>query len=213
MTKKALIIFDMDGTLIDSSEDITISVNFVRSNFGLFPLSKDEVVDIINSDRNLFAYRLYNIKEYTPEHRKLFESHYYEQCIKNTYLYDGIKEMIQKLQSLGFYLSVATNAYTKFAEKMLSHLEIDRFFLNIVGACKVKKPKPDPDMIFHIIERSPTVDRVVMVGDNHTDLYAAINANIEMVFANWGFGKIDNLDMVNYIAKEPADLIYYLLSK
>ncbi len=207
-----LIIFDMDGTLIDSSEDITISVNFVRENFGLPPLAKDDIVDIINGDRSKLAYGLYGVKDYTPEHRKLFESHYFEQCVKNTYLYDGVLELLEYLHDNGFKLSVATNAYTKFAERMLSHLGVDRYFSNIVGACKVGKAKPDPDMIFHIIEQTPSVERVVMVGDNHTDVYAALNANVEMVFAGWGFGKIESYDKVNFIAHKPSDLLTYLVN-
>ncbi|MGC8768789.1 HAD family hydrolase [Calditerrivibrio sp.] len=208
---KDIIIFDMDGTLIDSSEDITISVNFVRSNFGLPPLTKTEVVDIINGDRNRLAYGLYGIEEYTPQHRNLFESHYFDQCIKNTHLYEGILDLLEELKRFNFQLSVATNAYTKFAERMLSHLKIDQYFSNIVGACKVKKGKPDPDMIFYILNNSKPVRRVIMVGDNHTDLYAAKNANIEMVFANWGFGKIEDIHNVDFIAKNPMDILNYIL--
>lgn len=208
--RKKLIIFDMDGTLIDSSEDITISVNFVRENFGLPPLNKDDVVNIINGDRSKLPFGLYGIPEYTSKHRELFETHYFEQCIKNTYLYDGVLDLLEVLYQDGFELSVATNAYTKFAERMLSHLGVDKYFTNIVGACKVGKAKPDPAMIFHIIDQTAPVERVIMVGDNHTDVYAAMNANIEMVFAGWGFGKIEEFDKVHYIAEKPFDLLKYL---
>lgn len=207
---KGLLIFDMDGTLIDSSIDITISVNYVRENFGLPPLSVDNVVSIINGKREDLPYKLYNVETYTSEHRRIFESHYIEQCIKNTYVYNGVKEVLEELVSSGYRLAVATNAYTKFAERMLSHLNINKLFNVIVGACKVKSPKPSPDMIYHIINQAENAERVVMIGDNHTDIYAAKNANIEMVFANWGFGEITNQSDVNFIANSPMDLINYL---
>ncbi|MCA1927682.1 MAG: HAD-IA family hydrolase [Calditerrivibrio sp.] len=207
---KGLLIFDMDGTLIDSSIDITISVNYVRKSFGLPPLSVDNVVSIINGKREELPYNLYHVETYTPEHRRIFEAHYIEQCTKNTYVYDGVKEALHRLISSGYQLAVATNAYTKFAERMLAHLNIDNFFNLIVGACKVKNPKPSPDMIHHIVKQVENVERVVMIGDNHTDVYAAKNANIEMVFANWGFGEVTDYSDVHFIAKHPLEIIDYL---
>ncbi|MCX8084120.1 MAG: HAD-IA family hydrolase [Calditerrivibrio sp.] len=209
--KDNLIIFDMDGTLIDSSEDITISVNHVRSHFGLPPLSKTSVVDVINGDRSKLAFGLYGIEEYTKEHRDIFETHYYEQCIKNTYLYDGIPDLLAKLKAKGFKMAVATNAYTKFAEKMLSHLGIDRYFVDIVGSCRVNRPKPEPDMIHHIMNNHNPLNRTVMVGDNHTDVFAALNAEIEMIFAGWGFGKISDYNKVHFVAKTPYDIYNFLV--
>ncbi|MEF3254395.1 MAG: HAD-IA family hydrolase [Deferribacterales bacterium] len=208
---KGLIIFDMDGTLIDSSVDITISVNYVRKHFGLPKLDIPTVVDIINGKREELAYNLYQVREYTSTHRKLFEEHYIEQCTKNTYVYKGVEELLKELKSLGYTLSVATNAYTKFAEKMLTHLNIDRYFDLIVGACKVEKPKPNPDMLFHIMGKFSNSSINIMVGDNHTDVYAAKNANIDMVFAGWGFGKIENYADVTFVAKTPYDMLNYIV--
>lgn len=208
--KKGLIIFDMDGTLVDSSIDITASVNYVRSHFGLPELDVNSVVNIINGDRYKLAFNLYEVETYTPKHRKLFEEHYLEQCVKNISLYDGIEELLSALKDLGYKLAVATNAFTQFAQKMLSHVNIDHYFDLIVGSCMVKNPKPSPDMIHYIIDKTREKAKVVMIGDNHTDIYAAKNAEIEIIFADWGFGKIDTYASIDLIASTPERILDYL---
>jgi len=208
--KKGLVIFDMDGTLVDSSIDITSSVNYVRNHFGLPELDVNSVVNIINGDRDKLAFNLYEVETYTPQHRELFETHYIEQCVKNISLYDGIEELLTILKGLGYKLAVATNAFTQFAQKMLCHVNIDHYFDLIVGSCMVKNPKPSPDMLYFIIDKINEKAKVVMIGDNHTDIYAAKNADIEIIFASWGFGKIDTHDSIDLIASTPKDILDYL---
>lgn len=138
-----VVIFDMDGTLLDSKKDITISINYVRAlNYNLPPLSEDAVVEAINmQDRNL-AQLFYETEVYLDEDRTIFESHYDLQCTRNVYLYDGIKEVLEHLVSSGIKISVATNAPTQFALRMLGHLGVKDLFDLIVGADMVSEPKP-----------------------------------------------------------------------
>lgn len=187
---KKIVIFDMDGTLIDSRKDITISVNYVRQvNHNLPPLSEEEVVSAINKKERNLAYIFYGTKTYEERDRELFEKHYHEQCIRHPYLYNGIEEVLRTLKENGVLMGVATNAPTKFAVRMLEHLGIANLFEKIVGADKAK-PKPDPDMIFQILNAcryEKGKDKAWMVGDNPKDIEVAQRSGIEAIYATWGF--------------------------
>jgi len=191
--KKMIIIFDMDGTLIDSSKDITTSINYVRRKKGMQPLMVGEVVNTINGNGNNLAKKFYDTDQYLSEDRETFEDHYTAQCTKNTKLYEGIFEIIGYIRSNNLLLSVATNAPTYFAKKMLNHLKVASYFTIIKGSEKNIKPKPEPDMILDILDYldyDETHDpKPVMIGDNQTDIDAAINAGIDAIHAGWGFGK------------------------
>ncbi len=210
MSKK-IVLFDMDGTLIDSSVDITASVNYVRENFyNIAPLSIKEVVDAINTPYLNLAYEFYGRDVYDSDAKAMFEEHYDSGCIKNISLYDGILELLDKLKDGGVLMSVATNAPTAFAKKMTSHLQIDNYFDKIIGADMVKNPKPHPDMLKLLLDNygyAPDSDKAWMVGDNIKDMHSARNAKIESIFVSWGFAEVDDYDYLSSHALELIDII------
>lgn len=181
----------MDGTLIDSKKDITVSINYVREkHYALVPLSEDYVVEVINMEVRNLPKLFYGTEIYEKQDMVAFEEHYYEQCVKNPYLYDGVLETLEQLKRQDVKLSVATNAPTKFSHRMLEHLGVAGMFDMIVGADAVKEPKPSPEMIHKILDAynyKHHQDRAWMVGDNSKDMLSAKNAGIEELFATWGF--------------------------
>lgn len=195
-----LVIFDMDGTLIDSQHDITASINHVRTQrYGLSPLTCSYVVESINREERNLAELFYETSLYEPDAKALFEAHYHEQCIRQLRLYEGVDALLGVLAKEGYKLGVATNAPSLFAHRMLAHLGVaDRFDL-IVGADMVDKPKPDAQMlelIFGHCGFEAGRHQGWMVGDNSKDMQAAKRAGIKSVFATWGFsseGKGDHL--------------------
>lgn len=183
-------IFDMDGTLINSAKDITISVNAVRAlNHQLDELDEDFVIEAINKEERNLAKLFYSTEVYEERDRILFEEHYHHQCIQNVYLYEGVKETLLMLNSDGVKISVATNAPTQFARKMLAKCGVLDLFDVVIGADKVKKSKPDKEMLEFILKNysyEPS-HKALMIGDNSKDMLAAKNAGIEGAFATWGF--------------------------
>jgi len=205
-------IFDMDGTLIDSKKDITISINHVRkTNHNLEPLSEDFVVEAINMEVRNLPKLFYETESYEHEDRVLFEEHYHVQCTQNPYLYDGVEKMLHDLKAHDVKLSVATNAPTKFAVEMLTYLNVAHLFDIIIGADKVSASKPDPQMLHQILSHynyNPSKDEAWMVGDNSKDMLCADNANIESVFVIWGFSSHSEYKIT---IKEPKELLSIIL--
>lgn len=202
-----IVIFDMDGTLINSSLDITLSINHVRLTcYSLEPLGEQFVIDAINAhDRNL-ASLFYQTQVYETKAKELFESHYYDQCIQNVHTYPQIKETLEHLQSSGCLMSVATNAPSIFAKRMLTYLGIAEYFSCIIGADNVKQAKPHPQMIELILDHhgyDVHSDQAWMIGDNSKDMQAARSANVGTIFAAWGFSDTGEGD---YIAFAPSEI-------
>ncbi|NPA73865.1 MAG: HAD-IIIA family hydrolase [Epsilonproteobacteria bacterium] len=190
--RKRVVIFDMDGTLIDSSVAITESINFVRLELGLSPFSVQTVTKLINMpDQDLPKLFYEDVKPYS-ECRKIFEKHYYQNCIDKSVIYSGVKEMLKDLDDSGFELFVATNAYEMFAKRMLKRFDIEKYFKIVLGSDSIGVRKPDPKVIRYILEKfDAKEDEAVLIGDSLKDEEAAKNAGIEYIFVDWGFGECE----------------------
>lgn len=204
----------MDGTLINSALDITISINYVRWHcYCLSPLSEQFIIDSINAHERNLAHLFYGTHVYEEKAKSLFEEHYRDQCIQNVYSYNEITETLSHLSSRGCLMSVATNAPSTFALLMLTHLGIAEYFSCILGADNVDHPKPHPQMIERILEHhdySKIDDRAWMVGDSSKDMQAAKSANINTIFAAWGFS---NKGEGDFIAYRPQDMKSIILEE
>lgn len=202
----------MDGTLLDSKKDITISINHVReAHYNLAPLSEEYVVEAINMEVRNLSQLFYETEIYHPKDRELFESHYELQCVKNVYLYEGVEEMLKSLVALDVKISVATNAPTQFALRMLEHLRVKNLFDVIIGADKVNNSKPSPEMLNHILSYynyDEKNHKAWMVGDNSKDILSAASAGIDSIFATWGFSPQSDAKTV---VKKPPEVLDIVL--
>jgi len=195
-----IVIFDMDGTLIDSQQDIACSINHVRAvNHALPPVESGLIVDWINRPVRNLPKLFYGTETYESRDRDLFETHYHEQCVQNPVLYPGIKETLEGLKGRGVRLAVATNAPSIFARRMIAHLDVERYFEHIVGPDIAGASKPDPAMLYRILGAAgyeAAKHRAWMVGDNSKDIDAARAAGITGVFSTWGFSPEGSGDIV-----------------
>ena len=204
-----LLIFDMDGTLLDTRIDITISINHVRRvNHGLPPLSEAQVVEYINRDERNLPMLFYGTESADPKDRELFHRHYQEQCTKNLKLFPGIREMLETLSQKSVTLAIATNASSHYARTMIRHLEIEHYFSSVVGADTTGHSKPDPAMLYAAM-RDVGFDekqghRGWLVGDSQKDMTAARNADIGALFAAWGYSHSQLSDAV---LKSPMEIV------
>ena len=182
-----LIMFDMDGTLIDSGTSITNTVNHVRENLGFERMEKNYILEKVNDPDINAAQFFYGTPDFTEEQKVLFEDHYNANCLKDLELYDGIKKLVDDLSS-DFTLAVATNANSTFARKMLDYVGIGSHFKTILGYDSVENAKPHPEMVYKILDtHNIQKQNAQLIGDSHKDIMAASNAGVDSVLVNWDF--------------------------
>jgi phosphoglycolate phosphatase len=160
--------------------------------YALEPLSMQYVIDAINAPKRNLSLMFYEQEYYEKRAQERFEAHYYEQCVQNVRLYEGVGALLESLKSSDVKLAVATNAPSVFAKRMLSHLNVADFFQPIVGADMVAFPKPHEEMLQMILRHydfKAHSDTAWMIGDNSKDMLSAANANIHSIFVTWGFSK------------------------
>jgi len=189
--KRQLLIFDLDGTLIDSRKDLATSVNLMRSHYGLPPLPIDSIIGFIGDGvRSLVARSLVgtglDVDEAVSVQRPIYRAHLHDE----TTLYDGVDEGLRKLHAAGHTLVVATNKPADATEIILVHFGIRPLFSRVYGGGSGLALKPDPEMVSDAMNITgfAAVD-TWMIGDNHTDLEAAHRAGVRSVFAGYGFGQ------------------------
>ena len=194
----SLIMFDMDGTLINSGYAITNTINYVRENLGLEKLERNFILEKVNDPNINSAEFFYGTKHFTQQQTKLFEEYYNIHCLTDLVVYDGISKLIDDL-SRDFTLAVATNANSDYAHKMLNHVGLGKYFSTIVGYDNVEKPKPHPEMVNKILNKhNIQKNNAQLIGDSHKDIMAATNAGVDSVLVNWGFSNHEK-DAINTV--------------
>ena len=187
------IIFDFDGTLIDSYEAIAESLNHVRSSFSLPPFLPEEVRPMVGHGLEQLISRAIGADR-VDEGVKLFRQSYAGICGHKTSILPQVKETLDTLDLRGYQMAIASNKPSYFARDILRALEFDHLFAEVLGPNDVQRPKPDPEMLEIIIMRiglSP--EEVVYVGDMPLDVEAGRRAGVAVYAVPTGSATRDDL--------------------
>ncbi|WP_281950904.1 phosphoglycolate phosphatase [Nitrosophilus kaiyonis] len=197
---KNIIIFDLDGTLIDSALDLADSVNFMLKKLNREPFSEDIIRSWIGNGAQILVKRaLCGKKDYENVDEKIFKEaleiflEYYEKNLTNrTTLYPDVKETLEILKEKDKKLSIATNKPTRFIEPILEYFDMKRYFDIYLGGDSVQRKKPDPQMLIKICDFFKVKNQnTLMVGDSINDKLAAKNANIDFLALTYGYNDED----------------------
>jgi phosphoglycolate phosphatase len=190
---KKAIIFDMDGTLVDSSVTIVNAINHVRKNLNLEPMKTELILEKVNDPHLNPAKFFYEVEDFTPQHEAWFSGYYTDNHEKELQLYSGIEELLKNLKSKGFKLAIATNAYRGSTIESLSHLKILDYFESLACYDDVGRGKPAPDMLEKNLEELKIEAKdAFFVGDSERDMLASKSANIDYLMINWGFSDYED---------------------
>ena len=208
---KKLIIFDMDGTLVNSSLTIANAINYVRQNLGFDPMEQADILKHVNDHTINPAQHFYHAKAFDTDHEKWFSEYYTKNHESELVLYDGIKALLHSLKDKGHALGVATNAYRGSTIESLTHLDVYDLFDSIACYDDVLQGKPHPDMLFKLLdELNITEEESIFIGDGPRDEMAAKEAKMDYIMVEWGF--TDHADAVRTVGELKnilLDELYY----
>lgn len=213
---KKLIIFDLDGTLLNTIEDLTDSVNFALDKFSMPKRTISEVRSFVGNGIAKLIERAVpknTNKEVENNVYKIFKEHYTNNCNNKTRPYDGILKLLENLKQNKILTGIVSNKNNE-AVKKLSDIYFSGVIDETRGFVEGSKTKPNPDSVNFIINKF-NIDKkdCLYVGDSDVDYYTAKNAEIDCIIVSWGFKdrdfleKLDNVIIVDSI-KELQEKIY-----
>ena len=185
-----LLVFDLDGTLVDSQRDLADAVNATRAWMGLEPLPPVTVAQYVGNGAPVLVQRALPDagKEDWSRGLKYFLEYYRDHMLDSTVLYPGVREALDQLHAERIPLAVLTNKPIRFSLQMLEGLGIDLHFFRVYGGNSFPEKKPDPaGLNALVVESGADRSRTIMVGDSAVDVDTARNAGVQACGVRWGF--------------------------
>ncbi len=210
MPRCHLIVFDLDGTLVDSSLDLAEATNHTLKHFGHPTKEVLQIARYVGDgarkliERALPEGAVLELDKALP----VFLDYYAENCTRNTRLYPEMDTLLHACA--GIPKAVATNKPKRFTDIILKKLGLEKEFIQVECADTVSKPKPDPEMLRKIIDaRNIAPMATFMLGDSSIDMKTGLAAGVVCVGATWGFRGREELERTgaHYLIDKPTDLI------
>jgi len=199
-----LVIFDLDGTLIDSSHDLANAVNATRAHLGLAPIENETVYSYVGNGAPVLIRKALG-PEYADEEvqsaLEYFLAYYREHMLDNTALYPGVREVLDEFRRAGLTMAVLTNKPVRFSQGIVDGLGLGAHFRRVYGGNSFEQKKPHPVGIETLMrELESARDRTMMVGDSAVDIRTARNAHVQACGVTYGF-------QPETLAGDPPDLL------
>lgn len=211
------VIFDLDGTLLNTLEDLANASNFALRSCGYNEHPIKDYIRFVGSGRYILMKRILpeedkNNEEAIEKVLKLFDEYYGEHMHDTTKPYDGIYELIKELKIKNIKLAVVSNKPDEFAGET-----VNRYFENDFEITYGQRPnhavKPDPKTVYEVMEYlNVTKEECIYVGDSDVDMKTAQNAGVKSIGVAWGFRGEEELKSAgaDYIIRTPQELVNLL---
>ncbi|WP_306145121.1 phosphoglycolate phosphatase [Roseibium sp. MMSF_3412] len=190
----SVLVFDLDGTLVSSMEDLVATLNVVLTSNGHSAVPQEKVVHMVGMGAKVLLQRGldYNEVSWTEEmvqplyHQ--FIDHYAANIAVHTRAFDGVVASLERFRSEGWKLAVCTNKAERLTLPLLAELDLAKYFDAVVGGDTFSVSKPNAEPVHGAIERAGgSIKGSVMIGDSGTDISAARNAGIPVVAVDFGY--------------------------
>ena len=186
-----LLIFDLDGTLIDSKLDLAHAVNATRAHMTMSPLDHERVYSYVGNGAPVLIRRALGEQATEGEVQEALEfflEYYREHYLDYTTLYPGVKETLDRLRAAGKRLAVLTNKPVRISRAILDGLGVGGHFFQVYGGNSFDFKKPNPIGVKALMqEAGVSADQTLMVGDSSVDIQTAVNAGIPSCGVTYGF--------------------------
>lgn len=185
-----LLVFDLDGTLVDSKQDLAASINAMRTEMGLSPLALELISTYVGNGVMLLVRRSLG-NQATPENVEkglaFFLGYYRRHMLDHTAPYPGVAEALEKLR--GHKMAVLTNKPVNFSREMIERLGFGPHFERVYGGNSFPQKKPDPMGLNQLMEDfQVSGEETLMIGDSDTDVLTGRNAGVLTCGVTYGFG-------------------------
>jgi len=203
---KELIIFDFDGTLINSIPDLTLAVNKMLSFYKLAPLTIEQVTPFIGNGAKPLVKRALEFAlekeslsiELLNEAFPIYFSAYKGVTCIDTFMYPGVLETLNDLKNKGYDMVICTNKPFNFIEPILEKLEMKDFFSLWIGEDSLTEKKPHATPLLHLANaKQCSLEKCIMIGDSKNDILAAQNANMESIGVSYGYNYNEQISDYN----------------
>ena len=213
-----LAVFDMDGTILNTLEDLAASTNYALKANGLPERTIDEVRRFVGNGIRLLIERAVPTdtdKKLTDKVFDTFKEYYKTHCAVKTRPYDGIKDVLLELRKAGCLTAVVSNK-ADFAVQDLCKDYFDNLFDFAIGEREGIKKKPAPDSVFEVLSKlNVEKDNAVYIGDSDVDFATSVNAGMDVIMVGWGFRDEEFLREkgAKRIIKQPSEILDIILEK
>ena len=202
---KEVIIFDLDGTLINSIPDLTLAINKTLSHYELQPLTIEQVTPFIGNGAKTLVQRSLEkaagkkvSADFLNEALNFFIPCYQSNVCEETYLYGGVFETLKYLDEKGYQLVICTNKPFPFVEPILNKLNIKAFFKTWIGEASLPEKKPQGTPLLYLAQQmNSSTEKCIMVGDSKNDILAAQNAGMQSIGLTYGYNYNENIEDYN----------------
>ncbi|MDR0398430.1 MAG: HAD-IA family hydrolase [Endomicrobium sp.] len=207
------LIYDLDGTLVDSLGDIASSVNSVREDNGLEHLSLKQIRSYLGSGINALISKAIPDKcEKFKQNVDGFKSYYKRRILDTTIMFSGVKEMLESLKDKK--KAILTNKNEGYAKEIVEKLEIADYFVEVWGGDTLDVRKPDPKTILELVKTTKSkLSKTVMIGDSTNDFLVAKAAGVQIIAVAYGYCDLDQIKAYrpDYIVKTPQEIANIVL--
>lgn len=183
-------IFDLDGTLLSTLEDLAASTNYALRKNGMPEHSIDEIRMFVGNGVKKLMQRAIPNGENNPKFEQtyaLFRQHYLDHDLDTTHPYEGIPELLAELKRRGKHLAIVSNKFYTATQELARHFFPDTIEVAI-GERETIKKKPAPDTVIEALKQlGVTAERAVYIGDSDVDIMTAKNCNLPCISVLWGF--------------------------
>lgn len=211
---KKLVIFDLDGTLLNTIDDLGTATNYALAQFGFPTHDIGQYPFMVGNGITRLIERALPPSNRTDEQvaalREKFLEYYGVHCTDLTVPYPGIPQLLDQLESMGVKVAVASNKYQEAVTKLIDHYFPTVSWVAVEGQKPDIPVKPDPSIVFEILSKCPTPKQdVLYVGDSGVDMETGRRACVTTVGVSWGFRPVDELTRYQamHIVDKPMQII------
>jgi phosphoglycolate phosphatase len=194
MLRYRAVLFDLDGTLVDSYAALADAVNYARRKHGRDELTEQQIRSFVGEGLEKLLQRAFESTEVPHDVVDAFERRYDEICCTGSRVLDDVHDTLARLHALGLAMAVCTNKPTPFSQKILEYLRLAPFFQAIVGPDLAGARKPAAQHVLHALDATHCAKKdALFVGDMPIDVRAARNSGIDVAVVTTGSSTIEEL--------------------